>query len=69
VALARALINRPQIILADEPTANLDDELAAQALQLLREQALHHRAILLIATHDARAMREFECRVHLASTP
>jgi putative ABC transport system ATP-binding protein len=66
VALARALINRPQILLADEPTANLDDALAEQAIGLLREQADRHQAVLLIATHDARVLRQFDTRVLLA---
>lgn len=69
VALARALINQPRLILADEPTANLDDALAEQAIALLREQARRHGAVLLIATHDARAIRGFERRLSLASHP
>lgn len=66
VALARALINRPQILLADEPTANLDDALTEQAIDLLREQADRHQAVLLIATHDARVLSTFDRRVLLA---
>jgi putative ABC transport system ATP-binding protein len=54
VAVARAVLNRPQLLLADEPTSNLDDANCAQALDLLVKQAQQCGASLLIATHDAR---------------
>jgi putative ABC transport system ATP-binding protein len=54
VAIARSVINRPALLLADEPTANLDDAHAAQALELLRGQAIEVRATLVVASHDAR---------------
>jgi putative ABC transport system ATP-binding protein len=54
VALCRALINRPALILADEPTANLDDDAAARAAEMLVQSAREHGAALVIATHDAR---------------
>jgi putative ABC transport system ATP-binding protein len=54
VALARAVLLKPRVILADEPTASLDDEAAADAVQLLLATARAHRATLVIATHDAR---------------
>lgn len=54
VALARALARRPRVLLADEPTASLDDAQAAQVVGLLREQAGEDGATLVIATHDAR---------------
>lgn len=54
VAVARALLNRPQWLLADEPTASLDDENAAQVVSLLLNQAQEFGATLLIATHDER---------------
>jgi putative ABC transport system ATP-binding protein len=54
VALARAVLLAPQVILADEPTASLDDEAASAALALLLATAQHHAATLVIATHDAR---------------
>lgn len=54
-AIARAVVNRPKLILADEPTANLDDVSAERVLSLLRLQAEACQAVLLIATHDARA--------------
>ncbi|MGY8904593.1 MAG: ATP-binding cassette domain-containing protein [Burkholderiales bacterium] len=54
VALARAVLLAPQVLLADEPTASLDDDAAAQALDLLLATAQQHQATLVIATHDAR---------------
>jgi putative ABC transport system ATP-binding protein len=54
VALARAVLLQPRVILADEPTASLDDEAAADAVKLLLHTASLHRASLVIATHDAR---------------
>jgi putative ABC transport system ATP-binding protein len=54
VALARAVLLKPMVILADEPTASLDDEAAASAIALLVKTAQVHGATLVIATHDAR---------------
>ena len=54
VALARAILLHPKVLLADEPTASLDDEAARVALDLLRACAQRCGATLVIATHDAR---------------
>ncbi|MBW0172706.1 MAG: ABC transporter ATP-binding protein [Hydrogenophaga sp.] len=53
-ALARAVLLRPKVILADEPTASLDDDTCANALALLRQTADTLEATLVMATHDAR---------------
>lgn len=57
VALARAVLLRPRVILADEPTASLDDGTARAALELLAGTASQLGASLVIATHDARVAR------------
>jgi len=54
VALARAVLMQPRLILADEPTASLDDAAAQGAVQMLLSAAKEHSATLVIATHDAR---------------
>jgi len=59
VAVARAVINRPKVLLADEPTANLDDRHAQAALDLLESQARACGAALVIATHDRRVKDRF----------
>jgi putative ABC transport system ATP-binding protein len=61
VALARALAKRPTVVIADEPTAQLDSETAAGIMTLLREVAGHGTAVLM-ATHDRVAV-EFADRV------
>ena len=55
VALARAVLLRPRVLLADEPTASLDDAAAHAAVALLRQAAARTGATLVVATHDARA--------------
>jgi putative ABC transport system ATP-binding protein len=56
VALARALLGRPRVLLADEPTANLDDDAARTALGLLSRVAGEAGATLVVATHDSRVV-------------
>ncbi|HEX8052994.1 MAG TPA: ABC transporter ATP-binding protein [Thermoleophilaceae bacterium] len=53
VAVARALVNRPRLVLADEPTGNLDRRAGASVVEVLVEAAREQRAAVLIVTHDA----------------
>ena len=65
-ALARALLNRPRLLLADEPTGNLDQQNAKLVLDHLAEFARSGGAVLLV-THDARAARHAQQTVRLQS--
>ena len=67
VAVARAVVNRPRVILADEPTSNLDDAHCTATLDLLESQASACGATLVIATHDQRAKSRFATRLELSS--
>jgi putative ABC transport system ATP-binding protein len=60
VALARAVLLSPKIILADEPTASLDDEAASQAMALLLQAAKGCGASLVVATHDGRVKQALD---------
>lgn len=54
VAIARAVVNSPSILVADEPTASLDDRNTASVIDLLQRQAEESKATLIVATHDTR---------------
>jgi putative ABC transport system ATP-binding protein len=60
VAVARALSNRPKLILADEPTGNLDPAVAAETLALLRETCAEQGAALLLVSHARETLARFE---------
>ena len=60
VAVARALANRPKLVLADEPTGNLDPKNAAEALSLIRQTCSEYGAALLLVSHDKEVLNQFE---------
>ena len=57
VAVARAIVDQPSLILADEPTANLDTVTSSQLMDLFVELNQHHNVTFVIATHDVRVMK------------
>jgi ABC-type lipoprotein export system ATPase subunit len=65
VAVARALAHRPDLLIADEPTGNLDTAGGGQVLALLRESATRFGAAVLLATHSAEAAAIADVRVSL----
>jgi putative ABC transport system ATP-binding protein len=56
VAVARAIVSRPELVLADEPTANLDSKTSDGLMELFVELNEHHNTTFVIATHDQRVM-------------
>jgi len=56
VAIARALVTRPKLVLADEPTANLDSKTGAEVLDLMRELNQRENTTFIFSTHDASVM-------------
>ncbi|MGH6625291.1 MAG: ABC transporter ATP-binding protein [Burkholderiaceae bacterium] len=67
VAIARALIHRPSLLLADEPTGNLDSGTATRVLDLLVAQTREHGASLVLVTHSAAAAARADRILHLTS--
>ena len=65
VSIARAIINKPKVIFADEPTAALDDKNTVEVTRLLKETATNNNATLIIVTHDNRLKAEFENKIIL----
>ena len=66
VAVARALANRPRLVLADEPTGNLDAANAREALKLIRETCAENGAALLLVSHDRDVLQQFETVIDLS---
>lgn len=63
VVIARALMNKPNIIIADEPTGNLDPETSDDILLLLRKVSKTYNSAVLFATHDYRILEHFPARI------
>lgn len=63
VSIARALINKPQLILADEPTGNLDQETSEEIMRLLLAVAKEEKSAVLMATHDMTMVEKYPGRV------
>jgi cell division transport system ATP-binding protein len=63
VSIARALVNKPALILADEPTGNLDPETSEEIMRLLIAVAQEEKTAVLMATHDMTMVEKFPGRV------
>lgn len=63
LSIARALLNKPKLILADEPTGNLDPETSEEIMRLLIAIAREEKTAILIATHDMHIVRKFPNRI------
>ncbi|WP_445457106.1 ABC transporter ATP-binding protein [Flavobacterium sp. HNIBRBA15423] len=65
VSIARALMNEPKVLLADEPTSSLDDRNAEKVIELLTFLSKEYKAALIIVTHDSRIKEKFSNRITL----
>jgi len=63
IVIARALLNKPDLLLADEPTGHLDPDTANNILELIRNLAKHNDTAVLFATHDYRVIKTYPARV------
>ncbi len=63
IVIARALLNEPDLVIADEPTGNLDPETSDDILSLLRDLSKNKNTAVLLATHDYRILQHFPARI------
>lgn len=63
ISIARSLLNKPQLILADEPTGNLDPETSEEIMRLLIAVAKEEKAAILMATHDMTMVEKYPGRI------
>ena len=65
VSIARALVNRPPVILADEPTAPLDSERALAVVRILNQMATQYHTAIIVVTHDEKIIPTFKRIYHI----
>lgn len=65
VAIARALVSEPKLVIADEPTANLDSGTSTRIMELMRKLNESHHTTFLISTHDARVLDDVDAKICL----
>jgi putative ABC transport system ATP-binding protein len=65
VAVARALVTQPTLLLADEPTGNLDSKGSEQVMQLLRNLVADHGQTVVMVTHDSEIAATADCIIHM----
>ncbi len=65
VAIGRALVNHPRLVLADEPTAALDKDSTMNVINLLKQQTVEHGAAVMMVTHDHRIIDSADRLVHM----
>ncbi len=65
VAIARALVGRPRVILADEPTANLDRQTGLQILEIMQDLNQRYRTVFVFSTHDTMVMNLARRLIHM----
>ncbi len=63
VAVARAVVNNPKLILADEPTGNLDPETSDEIMNLLFQVSKDYNTAVIMATHDFMVIKKFPARL------
>ncbi len=65
VAIARALARRPQLVLADEPTANLDSKTGVEIIELMRDMQKQHCVSFIFSSHDPKVLEAADDAVHI----
>ncbi|MFT4667121.1 MAG: cell division transport system ATP-binding protein [Gammaproteobacteria bacterium] len=63
LAIARAILNNPKLLIADEPTGNLDPDTADHIVELIKQLAVSYDTAVLFATHDYRLIERFPARI------
>jgi cell division transport system ATP-binding protein len=65
LAIARAIINNPSVLIADEPTGNLDVKSSDELMYIIKAVSKKHKSAVLFATHDERLVKKFPARTYL----